>query len=240
MAFGGNFLLDVGPAADGRIPPIMEERLLTIGKWLGINGEAIYSTTPRREHQQEIHVHEPVEFSHEARGNNVFRSATPGKNGTSVFYAGKTQDSSSCQNLCGIDSECLSYTWFAKGAGDFAEMCYLRHDDAWFPAQINDCVSARKGHYTVSYTRQKESTQDAARVLFATVFGWPGVHLDLSTVRANENTTVTMLGLERSIRLKWSGSKDPKIPGLKITLPPLTLDQLPSTIAWTFKLVHAY
>jgi len=41
---GGNFLLDIGPDAHGKIPPIMQERLMDIGKWLSINGEAIYST----------------------------------------------------------------------------------------------------------------------------------------------------------------------------------------------------
>ncbi len=41
---GGNFLLDIGPDASGKIPPIMQERLLSIGKWLKINGEAIYGT----------------------------------------------------------------------------------------------------------------------------------------------------------------------------------------------------
>ena len=43
---GGNLLLDIGPTADGRIPVIMEERLLEIGAWLKVNGEAIYGTRP--------------------------------------------------------------------------------------------------------------------------------------------------------------------------------------------------
>lgn len=43
---GGNFLLDIGPAADGRIPVIMQDRLLEIGRWLSVNGEAIYGTRP--------------------------------------------------------------------------------------------------------------------------------------------------------------------------------------------------
>ena len=42
---GGNLLLNVGPTADGRIPAIMEDRLLAIGRWLELNGEAIYGTT---------------------------------------------------------------------------------------------------------------------------------------------------------------------------------------------------
>lgn len=41
---GGNFLLDIGPDEHGKIPPIMEERLLQIGDWLKINGNAIYGT----------------------------------------------------------------------------------------------------------------------------------------------------------------------------------------------------
>ncbi|MFT3822816.1 MAG: alpha-L-fucosidase [Chitinophagaceae bacterium] len=42
---GGNLLLDIGPAADGTIPVIMQQRLADLGAWLKINGEAIYGTT---------------------------------------------------------------------------------------------------------------------------------------------------------------------------------------------------
>ena len=42
----GNLLLDVGPEADGTIPPLQAERLHQLGAWLRQNGEAIYGTEP--------------------------------------------------------------------------------------------------------------------------------------------------------------------------------------------------
>jgi alpha-L-fucosidase len=42
----GNLLLDVGPEADGTIPPVQMERLRALGAWLHQNGEAIYGTQP--------------------------------------------------------------------------------------------------------------------------------------------------------------------------------------------------
>ncbi len=41
----GNFLLDIGPRADGSIPEIMQTRLREAGEWLRVNGESIYGTT---------------------------------------------------------------------------------------------------------------------------------------------------------------------------------------------------
>ncbi len=40
----GNFLLDIGPKADGTIPAIMQQRLRDMGAWLRVNGEAIYGS----------------------------------------------------------------------------------------------------------------------------------------------------------------------------------------------------
>jgi alpha-L-fucosidase len=42
----GNLLLDVGPEADGTIPPVQMSRLVALGAWLKQNGEAIYGTHP--------------------------------------------------------------------------------------------------------------------------------------------------------------------------------------------------
>lgn len=42
---GGNFLLNVGPTAEGVIPEPSVERLAEVGKWMKVNGEAIYETS---------------------------------------------------------------------------------------------------------------------------------------------------------------------------------------------------
>ncbi|MDD2488323.1 MAG: alpha-L-fucosidase, partial [Bacteroidales bacterium] len=46
VAGGGGLTLNVGPSADGKIPLLQQERLLDLGNWLSINGEAIYGSKP--------------------------------------------------------------------------------------------------------------------------------------------------------------------------------------------------
>ena len=42
----GNLLLNISPKADGTIPDSQQKVLLAIGKWLSVNGEAIYGSRP--------------------------------------------------------------------------------------------------------------------------------------------------------------------------------------------------
>lgn len=42
---GGNFLLNVGPTAEGTFPQPIVERLQRIGQWMKVNGKSIYGTT---------------------------------------------------------------------------------------------------------------------------------------------------------------------------------------------------
>lgn len=43
---GGNFLLNIGPDAFGKVPDPMAERLLEIGKWLELVEDSIFSSVP--------------------------------------------------------------------------------------------------------------------------------------------------------------------------------------------------
>lgn len=43
---GGNFLLNVGPRPDGKLPSAALQRMHDIGNWLKLNGQAIYGTRP--------------------------------------------------------------------------------------------------------------------------------------------------------------------------------------------------
>ncbi len=43
---GGNFVLNVGPNADGQFPPEHVKILESMGAWTSVNGEAIYATVP--------------------------------------------------------------------------------------------------------------------------------------------------------------------------------------------------
>ena len=42
---GGNYLLNIGPKGDGSIPDESIESMQAIGRWMAVNGEAIYGTT---------------------------------------------------------------------------------------------------------------------------------------------------------------------------------------------------
>jgi alpha-L-fucosidase len=44
VGYGGGLVINVGPAADGKIPLLQQERIEDLGKWISINQEAIYGS----------------------------------------------------------------------------------------------------------------------------------------------------------------------------------------------------
>ncbi len=44
VAKGGNLLLNIGPSPEGELPPVSLQRLKELGRWMRVNGSAIYST----------------------------------------------------------------------------------------------------------------------------------------------------------------------------------------------------
>jgi alpha-L-fucosidase len=64
----GNLLINVGPRADGTIPEIMQNVLLETGKWLQVNGEAIYGS-------RYFTVHKEGDFRFTRKGNTVYAIA---------------------------------------------------------------------------------------------------------------------------------------------------------------------
>ena len=94
---GGNLLLDIGPAADGTIPVIMEERLLQIGDFLKVNGEAIYGTKPWKSTRQwsagEVEkVDYNKEFSTTYDVTKLTQKPAPGRAGIEAFFTSKGND----------------------------------------------------------------------------------------------------------------------------------------------------
>jgi alpha-L-fucosidase len=49
VAKGGNFMVGIGPDANGRFHPKAVEAIEYAGAWLRVNGEAIYDTRPRED-----------------------------------------------------------------------------------------------------------------------------------------------------------------------------------------------
>ncbi len=95
VARGGNLLLDIGPTADGRIPVIMQQRLVDMGDWLKINGEAIYETEAYTQpYQWSNGIQKIKKDASFMAGYSISKLVVPNKDTASIecFFTRKNRD----------------------------------------------------------------------------------------------------------------------------------------------------
>jgi 6-phosphogluconolactonase len=116
----GNLLLNIGPRADGTIPEEQKDRLLTVGEWLKINGEAIYGTRPWKvygegpttikggyfgEKETIAYTNKDIRFT--IKGNTLFAICLDWPHDEVVIHSLKNLDPNQIKsiNLLGTDEE---------------------------------------------------------------------------------------------------------------------------------------
>lgn len=106
---GGNLLLNVGPTADGRIPVIMQERLLDIGQWLQVNGAAIYGTRARAIKKE---LCDGIEVYYTEKGTSLYAIVTAWEK-TNLNISLQAGERVRSVKLLGVEKEII---WSQSGA----------------------------------------------------------------------------------------------------------------------------
>ncbi|WP_449439251.1 alpha-L-fucosidase [Pedobacter steynii] len=95
-AKGGNYLLNVGPTAEGEIPAPSVERLGEMGKWLDVNKQAIYATKGLETYKQGDNIRftksndgkTTYAIFNKADNNELVLTAVQPKDGSKVYMLG--------------------------------------------------------------------------------------------------------------------------------------------------------
>ena len=87
---GGNYLLNVGPTSEGIIPQPSLDRLAEVGKWMKVNGEAIYGAGPSCfgvEYGSAVKEKDGYGKERETSGSREWRCTTkPGRSFLGIHY----------------------------------------------------------------------------------------------------------------------------------------------------------
>ena len=107
----GNFLVNIGPKADGTIPAPQVERLQAMGTWLKINGNAIYGSRYWKVCDQE---NEHLAFTTKGKNLYAIKLAKPTKPFTIDATAGWSADTVKSVKLLGSPAD---ISWQMTPAG---------------------------------------------------------------------------------------------------------------------------
>ncbi|XP_065844949.1 tissue alpha-L-fucosidase-like [Oscarella lobularis] len=231
VAYGGNLCLNVGISADGKVPNIQAERLLAIGSWLNVTGEAIYNTTKYKTPEEMVVVGK--NFVVVPNSNNVFGAVSPKGNTSSIMYLGTFSSYEECMKRCMAYNACNSFTWIGPQVVDgYKNECFGRNDSVWSPSTEANHTSGHKDALNARYTASKIQKG----TIYAIIDSWPtGNNLTLSSPVPTSGTVVSLLGYSEP--LKWNGT--PGKAGISIDWPLLTISELPCMYQWAVKITNA-
>ncbi|MDX1636853.1 MAG: alpha-L-fucosidase [Balneolaceae bacterium] len=130
-AKGGNYLLNVGPTAEGLIPDESVARLAEMGAWLEANGEAIYSTERL---ESGFKQGESIRFT-KKKGEPVYYGISLESPGSSITFENLRPDEGSEIHLLGY-TQPLEWTYDESGGVTIQLPDHVQGDDTYAPAWV--------------------------------------------------------------------------------------------------------
>ena len=206
VANGGGMIINVGPKADGQIPLIQQERLIQLGDWLRINGEAIYGSKPYiiKEEEKEIKIERidknisfnwvrnaPMNELKEDDFNVEWRGYILANQSGKVTFETKADD----EVLVYIDDQLL-INQSSKIEGTESEVM-----DAKTSVSTNGDISFKEGNLYPILIKYKEKKQNAEITLF-----WSSKKMEKQIVppsvffRDNNKRTAGITGIYSSMK----------------------------------------
>jgi alpha-L-fucosidase len=124
-AKGGNYLLNIGPTAEGLIPAASVERLKGMGEWMKVNSEAIYATNSLKKYKQG----ENLWFTQSKDGKYIY-AMSGNLGGGKLNVQGVMPTKGSKIYLLGLKKP-LKWTTAADGSIDIALPAKVPGQHAW-------------------------------------------------------------------------------------------------------------